>query len=103
LNAHRIAAIKNRLSAAFAPLELDVEDESHLHIGHPGARDGRGHFKVRIVSTSFSGTKPLQRHRMVYDALADMMRTDIHALTVTALPPSTGARDSGTDTSGADT
>lgn len=90
MNADRIAAIKNRLTAAFSPVEIDVEDESHLHIGHAGARDGRGHFKVHIVSTQFVGTKPLERHRMVYDALGDMMRTDIHALSVTALPPPAG-------------
>lgn len=87
MNADRIAAIEGRLTAAFAPLELQVEDESHLHVGHPGARDGRGHFKVRIVSPRFEGTNSLQRHRMIYDALGEMMRTDIHALSVTALPP----------------
>jgi BolA protein len=96
VSSDRIAAIKSRLGAEFSPIELDVEDESHLHVGHAGARDGRGHFKVRIVSARFVGTNPLQRHRMIYDALGDMMRTDIHALSVTALTPPAG--DSRADT-----
>lgn len=83
----RISAIRARLEGAFAPEELDIVDESHLHVGHPGARDGRGHFKVRIVSNHFTGTSPLDRHRMVYEALGDLMKTDIHALSLTAHPP----------------
>jgi BolA family transcriptional regulator, general stress-responsive regulator len=85
----RPAVIRSRLEAAFAPQELDVADESHLHIGHAGARDGRGHFRVRIVSSRFAGTSPIERHRMIYEALDDMMKTDIHALSLTALAPST--------------
>ena len=77
--------------AALAPLELVVEDESHHHVGHPGARDGRGHFKVRIVSTAFRGQLPLARHRAVYAALGDMMQTDIHALTIEARTPEEAA------------
>ena len=84
---NRIAAIRARLEASFAPVELDVIDESHLHIGHPGARDGRGHFKVRIVSSSFAGVPPIERHRMIYEALDEMMSSDIHALSVTATAP----------------
>jgi len=84
----RISAIRSRLEAAFLPEELDIVDESHLHVGHPGARDGRGHFKVRIVSKRFAGTNPLERHRMVYEALGDLMKTDIHALSLIAHPPS---------------
>lgn len=83
----RVEKIRSRLEAAFAPLELEVLDESHLHAGHPGARDGRGHFRVRIVSAHFSETNPLERHRMVYEALDDLMKSDIHALSVTATPP----------------
>lgn len=83
----RIAAIRSRLEAAFAPVELDVIDESHLHVGHPGARDGRGHFKVRIVSSSFAGVSPIERHRMIYEALDEMMSSDIHALSLTATTP----------------
>jgi len=70
--------------AAFAPTELEVIDESHKHKGHAGARDGRGHFKVKIVSARFAGRKPIERHRMVYEALDSMLKTDIHALSVEA-------------------
>ncbi len=85
----RVAAIRERL-AVLAPLELDVEDESHRHVGHAGARDGRGHFRVRIVSTAFDGLAPLARHRAVYAALGEMMQTDIHALAIDARAPGEG-------------
>jgi BolA protein len=83
----RLGKIRSRLEDEFAPQELDVIDESHLHVGHPGARDGRGHFKVRIVSDRFAGVSPIERHRMVYEALDELMQSDIHALSVTAAPP----------------
>ena len=76
--------IRARLEQAFAPDELDIIDDSHRHAGHAGAKDGRGHFRVRIVSQSFAGTKTLERHRMVYAALGSLMQTDIHALSVDA-------------------
>lgn len=66
------------------PLELVVIDDSHRHVGHEGARDGRGHFSVEVVSESFAGLAPLARHRRVYQALGDMMQTDIHALQISA-------------------
>ena len=69
------------LTAAFAPVALEVIDDSHNHVGHAGARDGRGHFNVDIVSDGFAGA-PLARHRAVYAALGDMMETDIHALSI---------------------
>jgi len=81
---NRVLAIRARLIAVFAPTELEVIDESHKHKGHAGARDGRGHFRVKIVSPSFAGRKPIERHRMVYAALAALMKTDIHALSVDA-------------------
>ena len=84
MNTERIAEIRSRLEAAFSPEELTITDRCHLHAGHPGARDGRGHFKVRIVSKRFEGTNPLERHRMVYEALGELMQTDIHALSLTA-------------------
>ena len=83
----RIAMIRERLTAAFAPEQLDIIDESHLHAGHPGARAGGGHFVVTIVSNRFEGTSPLQRHRMVYEALGDAMKTEIHALSIKAYTP----------------
>ena len=82
--------IRGRLMTAFSPDELEVIDESHKHKGHPGARDGRGHFRVRIVAASFAGKKPLERHRMVFSALDELLETDIHALSVTALASDAG-------------
>ena len=87
MNEARVAAIRERLATTLAPLELDVEDESHRHVGHAGARDGRGHFRVRLVSAAFDGLAPLARHRAVYAALGDMMQTDIHALAIDARAP----------------
>jgi len=84
MSKNRVLAIRARLLAAFAPTELEVIDESHKHKGHPGARDGRGHFRVKIVSPRFAGRKPLERHRMVFAALDTMLETDIHALSVHA-------------------
>jgi BolA protein len=83
----RVATIRSRLEASLAPVEIEIIDDSHRHAGHAGAKDGRGHFSVRIVSTRFAGAKRLERHRMVYAALGSLMQTDIHALSVTALTP----------------
>jgi BolA protein len=82
-----VAHIRERLEAAFAPTVLEIVDDSHRHVGHAGARDGRGHFTVRIVSARFAGAKPLERHRLVYEALGDLMLTDIHALSLIAAAP----------------
>ncbi len=83
----RVAVIRERLSAQLGPLELEVQDDSHRHVGHAGARDGRGHFSVRVVSAAFAGLAPLARHRAVYAALGDLMQTDIHALAIDARAP----------------
>lgn len=83
----RVDLIRRRLDAALAPAALDIEDESHRHAGHAGARDGRGHFRVRIVSAAFEGKPALARHRAVYAALGDLMQTDIHALAIDARTP----------------
>jgi BolA protein len=82
----RIERIRARL-AQLAPMELAIDDESHRHVGHAGARDGRGHFRVRIVAAAFSGESLLVRHRRVYAALGDLMQTDIHALAIDARTP----------------
>ena len=84
----RPEAIRAALQAALQPLSLEVVDESHKHAGHAGARDGRGHFAVSIVSEAFAGLAPLARHRRVYAALGTMMETDIHALSIRARTPS---------------
>lgn len=83
----RVAQIRERLEAALAPTALEIVDDSQRHVGHAGARDGRGHFTVRIVSARFAGAKPLERHRLVYEALGDLMLTDIHALSLIAAAP----------------
>ncbi len=80
----RVAMIRQRLEQSLQPVDLEVIDESHLHVGHPGARDGRGHFRVRIVSALFHGLPRLARHRRVYAAMGELMETDIHALTIEA-------------------
>lgn len=87
MTAARVEAIRAALQSAFAPLALDIRDDSHRHAGHAGARDGRGHFHVRIVSEAFVGLAPLARHRAVYAALGDLMVSDIHALSIEAMPP----------------
>ncbi len=83
----RVERIEAALRTAFAPQRLEVEDDSHRHAGHAGARDGRGHFNVSIVSEAFAGKAPLARHRAVYAALGEMMQTDIHALAIKAQTP----------------
>jgi BolA protein len=83
----RPAAIRAMLEAALAPTELEVVDDSHKHAGHAGARDGRGHFSVAIVSRAFAGLPPLARHRKVYAALGSLMQSDIHALSIHARTP----------------
>ena len=79
--------ITRRLKEAFAPETLGVEDESHLHEGHEGAKDGRGHFRVLIISDAFDGKSMIERHRMIYRELGEMMRLDIHALAIDAWSP----------------
>ena len=79
-----------RLQAALGclqPTRVVVTDDSHKHAGHEGARDGRGHFSVLVVSEAFRGVAPLARHRKVYAAVGDLMETDIHALAIKAMTP----------------
>jgi BolA protein len=83
----RAAAIRAAIEQALAPVALEIEDESHRHAGHAGARDGRGHFRVDVVSRAFAGLSPLARHRAVYVAVGELMTTDIHALAIRARTP----------------
>jgi len=85
--ATRPERIRAVLIAALAPVELELVDESHKHVGHAGARDGRGHFATRIVSAEFEGKLAIARHRLVYAALGTLMQSDIHALSIEALTP----------------
>jgi len=86
VNSERVERMRTALQA-LAPSTLQIVDESHRHAGHEGARDGRGHFAVEIVSEAFAGLAPLARHRRVYGALGSMMQTDIHALSIRAMTP----------------
>ena len=69
------------------PLRLELIDDSAKHAGHAGARSGVGHYRLLIVSAEFSGKSTLIRHRMVYDALGELMRSRIHALSIQSLTP----------------
>ena len=83
--------ITRKLSEAFAPQLLAVEDESERHRGHGGWREGgETHFRVRIVSAAFAGKSRLERHRMVNAALAEELRTGVHALAIEARAPGEG-------------
>jgi len=86
-NAARVEAIRERLQRSLSPQELDIVDESHKHVGHAGARDGRGHFRLRIVAAAFAGLPLIRRHQLVYAALADLMQSDIHALAMETRSP----------------
>lgn len=86
-NGQRVERIRSLLAAALETDQIELIDDSHLHAGHAGARDGRGHFRVRVVSEKFAGLRSLQRHQLVYRSLGDMMQTDIHALNIVALTP----------------
>lgn len=83
----RVSAIRAAIETALAPASLEIEDESHKHAGHAGARDGRGHFRVDVVSSAFAGMTPIARHRAVYAAVGELMTTDIHALVIRARTP----------------
>ena len=80
----RVAEIERRIRKALNVESIWIEDESHLHEGHAGARDGRGHYRVSIVAEDFAGLSPIARHRTVYAAVGDLMQTDIHALSIEA-------------------
>lgn len=83
----RINRIVGELRRGLHTDQVELIDDSHLHVGHAGARDGRGHFRVRVVSADFGGLRPLQRHQLVYRCLGELMQTDIHALNIVALTP----------------
>ena len=83
----RIEMIRERLEKELTPQQIDIIDESHLHAGHAGAASGGGHFNVTIISDQFTGKSTIERHRMVYLAVDDLMRTEIHALSIKALTP----------------
>ena len=79
--------IQDLLQQQLSPAHLEVRDDSAAHVGHAGAASGGGHFQVRIVSTRFTGLKPLQRHRLVNEVLSPLFATELHALAMETLTP----------------
>ena len=92
MSEERRARIEKELRERLAAIHVDVIDESHLHAGHVGSRDGGGHFRAVVVSTRFEGRTPVQRQRLVYQALEDSMGSDIHALSMRTLTPAQWTR-----------
>jgi BolA protein len=86
MTAERIGRIRGALEKELAPLQLEIEDDSAKHAGHAGAREG-GHFRVRLVSEVFRGKSAIERHRLVFAAVAGLMGRDIHALNIEAKTP----------------
>lgn len=86
MSTERLSLIEQRLQA-LEPVELRIEDESHLHAGHAGAQGGAGHYRVHIVAECFRSKPPLARHRLVYDRLTDLIPHTIHALAIHASAP----------------
>lgn len=90
-----VDSMRARLQQEFNPSVLEIIDDSARHAGHAGAASGGGHFNLRMVSAAFTGQARLQRQRLVYDLLADLMKRDIHALSMILLAPDEASRDSG--------
>ena len=83
---NRVEKIKSLIEANLSPSKVEIHDDSQSHAGHAGTSGG-GHFYATIVSSAFEGKLPVRRHQLVYEALGDMMRTDIHALSIKAFTP----------------
>jgi len=88
----RESTLRAKLEAAFAPTELVIIDDSHRHAGHAGAAGGLSHYRVKIVAAAFEGLPRVARHRRIYAALGDLLRTDIHALAIDAQTPAEAVR-----------
>lgn len=85
MSLERIKLIKSGLNK-LNPITVEIEDEGHLHVGHAGAKSG-GHFKLFIVSESFIGLTQINRHKLIYKTLDELMKTEIHALSISAKTP----------------
>ncbi len=83
----RVKTIRDKLEQALAPERMEITDDSHKHVGHAGAAGGAGHFTVNIISSRFQGRSMIERHRLVYLAVNDMMPGEIHALSIQAKTP----------------
>ena len=86
MTAERVSRIRAALEKELAPSQLEIVDDSARHAGHAGAREG-GHFRVSLTSEAFRGKSMIQRHRLVFAAVAGLMKTDIHALNIDARTP----------------
>lgn len=86
-DAATIERMRAALQDALQPVSIEIDDESAQHAGHEGARSGGGHYRLRAIAPCFAGRSRVERHRLVYDALRDLMRRDIHALAMTLLAP----------------
>ena len=86
MNEERVQLLRERLET-LEPTKLEIRDDSEKHVGHVGARDGRSHFFVLIESPIFKDRSALERHQLVYDAVGDLMISDIHALQIEARYP----------------
>ena len=87
MTSERVEKIRNRLLAGIQAESIEIVDDSQKHKDHEGAKAGGGHFKVTIVAKAFTNKTIIQRHRIVYEALGEMMHRDIHALSIKALTP----------------
>lgn len=87
MSVERTEMIRERLTRSLQPVELEIIDESAKHAGHAGAASGGGHFIVNIVASAFTDKTLIQRHRLVYDAVDDIMHREIHALSIQAKTP----------------
>lgn len=87
MTGERLGRIRGLLEVALQPSWLEIHDDSAAHAGHAGARGGAGHYVIGIESSAFTGLRPLQRHRLVYEALSGMMPVEIHALSIDARAP----------------
>lgn len=78
-------ALLERFRQTFPEAAIEVEDESHLHVGHAGAGGGAGHYRVRVIDARFAGLQRIARHRLVYAAVSDWMPERVHALNIIAM------------------
>lgn len=86
-NIDRVTLIKEKLIAALTPTLVEIIDDSDAHAGHADAHEGGGHYSIIVVSSIFAGKTLIQRHRLVYAVLDELMKTTIHALSINALTP----------------
>ncbi len=83
----RVDIIRERIESALSPAQLEITDDSHLHVGHAGAQGGAGHYSVRVISEKFAGLSRVKRHQAIYQTVNDLMPHEIHALSIEAQTP----------------